>query len=395
MRPLRMRGGAGAAPVYHRRRDASPMEPITATYRVAAAPADVAHIAQAIALEQSVELPLAAVHDAYVAERIVARVAGIRPRDDGRHDVAIALAAETTGGDVAQLVNMLFGNSSLHAHVELVDVAWPAEFLARFPGPRFGAAGLRRLLGAGARPLTCAALKPQGLPVERLAALAYTLAAAGIDVVKDDHGLADQAYSPFAARVDACQRAVDGAAADTGHRALYAPSVVGSPRHVARQVRQARDAGAGALLLAPALLGLPAFAELTREDVAVPVLAHPAFGGATRIAHPLLLGTLFRLLGADAVIFPHSSGRFAFAEAACRDIAARACAPLGRLAPVLPVPAGGLQVEGVPAALEFYGDDVMLLIGGSLLVEPDRVGERAARFVAAVRAASAVPEPAR
>ena len=371
------------------------MEPITATYRVAAAPADVAHVAQAIALEQSVELPLAAVHDAYVAERIVARVAGIRPRDDGRHDVAIALAAETTGGDVAQLVNMLFGNSSLHAHVELVDVAWPAEFLARFPGPRFGAAGLRRLFGAGTRPLTCAALKPQGLPVERLAALAYTLAAAGIDVVKDDHGLADQAYSPFAARVDACQRAVDRAAADTGYRALYAPSAVGSPRQVAQQVRQARDAGAGALLLAPALLGLPAFAELVREDVAVPVLAHPAFGGATRIAHPLLLGTLFRLLGADAVIFPHSTGRFAFGEAVCRDIATRARAPLGRLAPVLPVPAGGLQVEGVPAALEFYGDDVMLLIGGSLLVEPDRVGERAARFVAAVRAASVAPEPAR
>ncbi len=79
----------------------------------------------------------------------------------------------------------------------------------------------------------------------------------------------------------------------------------------------------------------------------------------------------------------------------CRDIATRARAPLGRLAPVLPVPAGGLQVEGVPAALEFYGDDVMLLIGGSLLVEPDRVGERAARFVAAVRAASVAPEPAR
>lgn len=380
-----------ASAVYHVRPGVRTMNPITATYRVDAAASQIAHVAQAIALEQSVELPLGAVHDPYVAERIVARVAGIRPRDDGRHDVAIELAAETIGGDVAQLVNMLFGNSSLHAHVELVDVAWPADFLARFAGPRHGAAGLRRQLRAGARPLTCAALKPQGLPPERLAALAYTLAAAGIDVVKDDHGLADQAYAPFAARVQACQRAIDRAAADTGHRALYAPSVVGSPRRAALQVRQARDAGAGALLLAPALLGLPAFAELVRDDVGVPVLAHPAFGGATRIAHPLLLGSLFRLLGADAVIFPHSAGRFAFSEAACREIAARARAPLGTLAPALPVPAGGLHVEGVAAALAFYGDDVMLLIGGSLLAEPDRVGERAARFVAAVRGAAAMP----
>lgn len=368
------------------------MSPITATYRVDAAAPDIAHVAQAIALEQSVELPLAAVHDTYVAERIVARVAGIRSREDGRHDVAIELAAETTGGDVAQLVNMLFGNSSLHAHVALVDVAWPTDFLAGFAGPRHGAAGLRQALGAGARPLTCAALKPQGLTVERLAALAYTLAAAGIDVVKDDHGLADQAYSPFAARVEACQRAIDRAAADTGHRALYAPSVVGSPRRAAAQAQVARAAGAGALLLAPALLGLPAFAELVRDDVDVPVIAHPAFGGATRIAHPLLLGTLFRMLGADAVIFPHSAGRFAFAEATCREIAARARAPLGAFTPMLPVPAGGLQVEGVAAALEFYGDDVMLLIGGSLLIEPERVRERAARFVAAVRDASVAPE---
>ncbi|MFO1314329.1 MAG: RuBisCO large subunit C-terminal-like domain-containing protein [Burkholderiales bacterium] len=365
------------------------MSPITATYRVAAAASDIAHVAQAIALEQSVELPLAAVHDAYVAERIVARVAGIRGRADGRHDVAIELSAETTGGDVAQLVNMLFGNSSLHAHVELVDVAWPAEFVTRFAGPRHGAAGVRRVLGTDARPLTCAALKPQGLPVERLAALAYTLAAAGIDVVKDDHGLADQAYAPFAARVEACQRAIDRAAADTGHRALYAPSVVGSPRRAAAQVREARASGAGALLLAPALLGLPAFAELVHDDIDVPVIAHPAFAGATRIAHPLLLGTLFRLLGADAVIFPHSAGRFAFAEATCREIAARARAPFHALAPTLPVPAGGLQVEGVASALAFYGHDVMLLIGGSLLIEPDGVRERAARFVAAVRDASA------
>ena len=70
---------------------------------------------------------------------------------------------------------MFFGNSSMHDHVELVDVEFPPDFVARFPGPRFGMQGIRELLGAGTRPLTCAALKPQGLAPERLAALCYTL----------------------------------------------------------------------------------------------------------------------------------------------------------------------------------------------------------------------------
>ena len=46
-------------------------------------------------------------------------------------------------------------------------------------------------------------LTPQGSTVEHLARLAGTFARAGIDVIKDDHGLANQASSPFAERVPA------------------------------------------------------------------------------------------------------------------------------------------------------------------------------------------------
>ncbi|MFO1303668.1 MAG: RuBisCO large subunit C-terminal-like domain-containing protein [Burkholderiales bacterium] len=364
------------------------MSRVAVTYRVRCAPADIASVAHGIALEQSVELPAAALHDAHVARDIAGRVAGWRPHGDGLFDVDIELAVATMGGDVAQIVNMLFGNSSLHAHVELVDVRFPEQVLAALPGPRFGVEGLRNAAGVFDRPLTCAALKPQGLSEDRLAALCETLARAGIDVIKDDHGLADQAYSPFAERVAACQRAVERAFESTGHRAVYAPSAVGSPRRVAQMARLAHEAGARALLLAPSLLGLPAFAEIVREEARVPVIAHPSFGGATRIAHPLLIGTLYRALGADAVIFPHASGRFAPPASACRELARRATAPLGTYAAAMPVPAGGLQLETLADVVAFYGPDVMLLVGGSLLADADRVGERAARFAAAVRDAA-------
>jgi ribulose-bisphosphate carboxylase large chain len=280
---------------------------------------------------------------------------------------------------------MLFGNSSLHEHIELIDAEIPASLAGRFGGPRFGIAGLRERLGVHDRPLTCAAIKPQGLSADRLAAICETFARGGIDVVKDDHGLADQSYSPFAERVRACQRAVERVMRETGRRILYAPSMVGAPRALAEQARIVRGEGVGMVLLAPALVGMPVFHELVREHLDVPVLAHPAYAGAARVAPPLLLGKLFRLLGADAVIYPNYGGRFTYPEALCRAIAAAARGPLHDARPTLPVPAGGMTVERVPELVRFYGRDAMLLIGGSLLVADDLLA-RTRAFTAAVAA---------
>ena len=75
------------------------------------------------------------------------------------------------------------------------------------------------------RALTCSALKPQGLCPAGLAGIAYELALGGIDFIKDDHGLADQAYSPFAERVEACAGAVRRANRETGFRTHYSIDV--------------------------------------------------------------------------------------------------------------------------------------------------------------------------
>jgi len=358
---------------------------ITATYRIRAPRAQLDEFARSLALEQSVELAAAAVTDPFVRERVMGRVADQRPGPEGVHHVDLHLATVTTGCDVAQTLNMLFGNASLHPHVELVDVLFPAELTAAFPGPRFGIAGLRERLGVAHRPLSCAALKPQGLPSEALAALCYTLAVNGVDIVKDDHGLADQAYAPFAERVAACQGAIARAAQETGRRSVYAPSLVGSPDALATQARVAQDAGVGAVLVAPALVGMPAFEALIARHLEVPVLAHPALAGSVRIAPPLLLGKLFRWLGADAVIFPNFGGRFAFDEATCAAIAANARGAMAGYRPMLPVPAGGLAVERVAEIVAFYGTDVMLLIGGALLAGD--VPARTREFVAALEQA--------
>jgi len=357
---------------------------LLATYRVAAGEAEIAARAGALAAEQSVEMPVAAIRDPRVLDEVVATVESVRPVQ-GAYEVVLGIATATTGSEASQLVNMLFGNCSLQPEVELLDVAFPPGYASHFPGPARGVTGLRAMAGAASRALTCTALKPQGSPVEHLATLAGTFAHAGIDVIKDDHGLANQAFSPFAERVPVVQRAIEAANRETGGRTLYAPTFAGGPKALAEQARIARDCGVQLALVAPMLVGLPVFVEMRRE-FGLALLAHPAFAGASRVAPPLLLGKLFRLFGADATIFPNHGGRFSYSRDTCLAIAAAARGPWEDLPSTLPVPAGGMSVERVPEMIAEYGSDTMLLIGGGLLTAGDALLERSREFVARVSA---------
>jgi ribulose-bisphosphate carboxylase large chain len=343
--------------------------------------------ARAIALEQSVELPLAAVTDDFVRAEIVGRVEAIVEQERGRFEVRISLAADTVGADAGQLLNMLFGNTSLHEDVVLHDVELPDELVRAFGGPRHGLAGLRRRVGAQARALTCSALKPQGLPAAKLAQLARAFAQGGIDYIKDDHGLADQAYSPFAARIDAITAALRTVERRDGTVARYVPSLSGDLDGMRAQIELATQAGIDTVMIAPMIAGFANIQRLVREHPRIAFIAHPTMGGAARIAPPLLIGKLFRLIGADAAIFPNHGGRFGYSPDTCRAIACAALAERDGLKPCAPVPAGGMSTERVGEMLDFYGGDVMLLIGGALIEAGERVAEKAAAFVTEVKRA--------
>jgi ribulose-bisphosphate carboxylase large chain len=360
---------------------------IQAIYRVRCDANDIEARAQALAIEQSIEMPLPAVRSQRVRDEIVGRVEQITETAEG-WQVRIGLATETVGNEAGQLLNMLFGNCSLQPDVELLDAELPDSLLAAFPGPAHGIDGLRAMTGAHGRALTCTALKPQGLAPDALAQLAGAFAGAGIDIIKDDHGIANQAYAPFAQRVEAVQRAVDAANKAIGGHCVYAPSISGGPSQLAQQLRDAHRAGVRAVLACPMLIGVPTFIELVREHGSMAVLAHPAYAGAARLAPALVLGKLFRLFGADATIFPNFGGRFSYSRETCLQVANAARLPLGNHKPALPVPAGGMRVERVDEMLAEFGTDSMLLIGGNLLEAGDALPQRTAEFVARVKGAT-------
>ncbi|MBV9976861.1 MAG: ribulose 1,5-bisphosphate carboxylase [Hyphomicrobiales bacterium] len=336
--------------------------------------------ARAIAVEQSVEMPVAAIEDERVLREIVGEVCAIRELGNGLFEARIALNAQTTGHDAGQLMNMLFGNASLLEDIVLHDAILPPETLAAFGGPRQGIAELKARVGAARRALTCSALKPQGLPSTALADLARRFAQGGVDYIKDDHGLADQAYSPFVERVEA----IAGALRSGGYKTRYVPSLTGDLDRLRGAITIARGAGIDTVMLAPMICGVSNMHAVARENPDIAILAHPALGGAARIAPPLLIGKLFRLFGASAVVFPNYGGRFGYSRQTCKALARASLDRWGAMRPAAPVPAGGMKLQRIPELLDFYGHEVMLLIGGDLLAARERLVDETKAFVTCV-----------
>ncbi len=363
-------------------------ERLAATYRIQADDEAAAlGRAHTICLEQTVEFPAALIPNDAIRQQIVGTVAHLATADQGGWEVVIRYPVEAAGGELTQLINLLFGNISLQPGVRLLDFSLPESVLAEVRGPRFGVDGLRDLLDVHGRPLLCTALKPMGLSAPALADLAYELALGGIDLIKDDHGLANQPFSPFQERIEHCAEAVRRANQATGRRSLYLPNVTASAMDILERAVAARDAGAGGLLFCPGLAGLDAMRMLADDDdLGLPILSHPAFLGGlavdarTGLSHRVLYGRLNRLAGADAAIFPHFGGRFAYSEAECRDIVDGCSDAMGQLAPIFPVPAGGMTLERVPELRRFYGADSVLLIGGDLHAGDGGLVARAGRF---------------
>jgi ribulose-bisphosphate carboxylase large chain len=372
----------------------APWPALRVTYHVTAPnQAELDSRVESLLLEQTVELPRVALRDPFVLENILGRLASLRALENSVHEAVIDFPIAATADDPAQFLNVLFGNSSLQEHIRLVDFTLPLDWPGRsraLPGPKFGSAGLRKILGLPDRAITSTALKPIGLSLDRLAELAGLFAQSGIDLIKDDHGLANQKFHPFRNRVLACQRAVQESNRASGRRSIYAPNLIGAPSVILEQLKFAQDEGVGAVMIAPMLLGLPGLAEIVARHARVPVIGHPSFGGATRIAPELLYGKLFPLYGADGAIFGNYGGRFAYSRETCGRISRELTRPTTPgLASTLPMPAGGIKYGQVADLLEFYGRDVILLIGGGLYEAGDDTAlrARAEEFVRHVAAA--------
>jgi ribulose-bisphosphate carboxylase large chain len=367
------------------------------TYRIFASDLAAARaVAEGIALEQTVEVPRDAVPPGYIADEIVGRIedagaeGGTKAGAGGRFRVTISYSPDSCGAELPQLLNVIFGNSSIQQGIKVIGFD-PGPLTAHFPGARFGISGIRRLAGAPRGALIAPVLKPQGSTARVLADIARTCALNGAHIVKEDHGLTDQAMAPFRARVERIASAVGEANARTGRRTLYFANLAGQSGDLMANARFARDAGADGFLVMPGLFGFDLIRRLaTAPDLDMPVMSHPSFLGphvlteTTGFSHGMMFGTLQRLAGADISVFPNVGGRFGFSAEACREIAGACRDAAGIGAPILPSPGGGMSLDRAADMLAMYGEDAVFLLGGSLLRQGDGMGAAIAALMARV-----------
>ncbi|MCK4489473.1 MAG: hypothetical protein KAU23_04390, partial [Anaerolineales bacterium] len=303
------------------------------------------------------------------------------------YETVISYADEISGYEFPQLINVIFGNISMKPALRLMALDLSEDLLSHFKGPRFGVAGLRELIGEPERPLLFTAIKPIGLSVEQLADMAYKLAMGGLDIIKDDHGIANQPFAPFKERVVRIVEAVAEANAKTGFNTLYAPNVTGPSEIMLERIYFAKEAGVTGLMLLPGYCGLDFVRRVAEDDsINLPLITHPAFMGSFTLSpdfgvdHFVLHGQLMRLAGADISVMPNYIGRFSYSPDDCRRITDGCAVPMGQLKAIFPGPGGGISPESFADMLTVYGKDVAYLVSGNLHRQSPDLTQNAARF---------------
>lgn len=295
--------------------------------------------------------------------------------------VTVAHPHGNFGPRIPNLLSAVLGEGVYHVPgvpvIRLEDIRFPDAYLAQFPGPQFGVAGLRALLGAQDRPIFLGVVKPNiGLAPEPFAAIAEEAWMGGLDIAKDDEMLADIDWSPLAERARVMGEARARAERATGEPKLYMANVTDEVSRIRELHDVAVARGAGALLVNTLPVGLSGL-RMLREHARVPLFAHfPMVAALTRVpgygVSSRVLTKLQRLCGADAIIMPGFGERMMVPE---DEVMAnvRACLePMGLLRPALPVPGGSDSAETLPRVYATIGTrDFGFVCGRGIFGHPD------------------------
>ncbi len=329
-------------------------------------------VAEAIRVEQTIEFPIE-LAPTWIQNEVVGQVVNLNSLANNRSLLEIDYNVGITGNELPQLLNVLWGNVSMFPDVRVVDIELEQDQLAVFKGPRFGISGLREYFGIKNRPILATALKPMGLSAKEMAQIAVVMVEAGIDLIKDDHSLANQPWALWEDRVKIIASAVNEANEKFGTKSVYAPSVNLPADQIIDSAIRAAQLGSGALMVLPGVSGFDTMRAIADNDeIALPIMSHPSMLGSHfmsknhGINHEIVLATLMRLAGADISVFPNYGGRFSFSKDECTKIADTCRSQLGEIKTIWPSPGGGMTIERISEIINFFGNDTVFLIGGAL-----------------------------
>lgn len=351
--------------------DPSGTEFLTAVYEVDGPEIEARARAERICLDQTIEAD-ADLLSPFLHGRILGRLRNIEPLAGGRYAATIRYAGDLLGSDCTDLLNLLFGTSSLRSDVRLQSFSLTKGLLSSWRGPRYGINGLRQAVGVSNRPLACAVLKPLGRSPEELAELATQFVRGGVDLIKDDQGLLDQPFCPFNERVASCAEAIATASARRRRPCLYFAHVSGTLQSMCERAAQAKTLGVTGLLVAPWLTGFDALRALASDETLVlPIASHPSFAlhGARRgdgLAPAVAHGLLPRLAGADMTIYPSFDAGYLMSTEDCVSVAASCRQPWGHLLSTMPAVGGRIGADRIGGLVTALGRDTVFVLGSRI-----------------------------
>ena len=300
-------------------------------------------------------------------------------------EAEIGFPPEAVGTDLAALMTICIGGVfSIRGltGIRITGLKLPQSFAGAWPGPQFGTAGSRRLMGVEGRPMIGSIVKPAlGLRPHETAEMVGELVEAGVDFIKDDEKLMSPAYSPLAERVKAIMPRILDHEQKTGKKVMYAFGISATdPDEMMRNHDLVLSAGGNCAVVNINSIGFGGMAFLRKRSGLVLHAHRNGWDILTRHSH---LGFEFsvwqqfwRLLGVDQ--FQINGIRVKYwepDESFVRSFRAVTTPILSPQDCALPVVGSGQWGGQAPDTFAATGStDLLYLCGGGVVSHPDGPG---------------------
>ncbi len=302
-------------------------------------------------------------------------------------------------GNMAQVLSCIAGNiMGMKAvdRIRLLDCEWPEALTTSFPGPQFGTSVRNEIFDVGDRPITATVPKPKvGLSTDQHAKIGYEAWMGGLDLLKDDENLTDQAFNPFQDRLTESLSYRDDAQDETGEKKSYLINITADANTMLERADMVVEQGCEYVMVDVVTTGWAAVQAVRErcEELGLAIHAHRAMHAAfDRLEdHGVsmrVIAQITRLCGADQL----HTGTADLGKLANEDtegINEWLYSDLYGMNDVLPVASGGLHPGLVPELIRREGSNIAIQAGGGVHGHPDGTRAGAAALRQAVDASVA------
>lgn len=342
--------------------------------------------ANTVALESSVGTWTKVVGQEYV-EKLRAQVFSIRGKyiKIAYHDALFE--KDNVPNILSSIAGNILGMKAVKT-IRLEDVAFPKSILKSFKGPKYGIAGIRKMMKIKERPLLGTIIKPKlGLNTEHHAQSAYESWKGGCDLVKDDENLASQKFNLFENRLTKTLEMADKAESETGEKKAYLVNVTAETKEMIKRAQLVENQGGKYVMLDILTSGWAALQTLREANFKMAIHAHRAMHAAfTRNEdqgiNMIVIADFARLIGVDQIHIGTGIGKLEgnikdieelqeeIEKKKVRETRHRLAQRWENIKPVLGVSSGGLQPGHVPFLIKHLGKDLAIQAGGGIHGHP-------------------------